>query len=174
MNYRYKCGDEVLKVWVFDDGFKSDVIVLGSSSGKFNKTSNLVIDEDEKGRYFKWGKTKVYLNDWLRTSMKEIKERLDSNKMITSDDLCQAILSDGAENVRLLVPMRTVRGFFSRKGKTKNILCKIKEDCLREIYKNHKIVVVPVKPDDRVESSREFCASDMLLLIYSGQVKIVV
>ena len=43
--------------------------------------------------------------------MKELKEKIENGEWITSDDLCQAIMTDGIENVRFIVPLNTTCGF---------------------------------------------------------------
>lgn len=63
------------------------------------------IREDEHGKFFTWNRNKIYLNDWIRTSMKELKQKIDNDEWVTSEDLCQAIMSDGVRNVRFIVPM---------------------------------------------------------------------
>ena len=167
MTYKYKCGDEVIRVWVWDDDFHTDVSV---SDNKTHKSYNRTIREDKNGKFFTWNKNKIYLNDWIRISMKELNERVERKEWITSDDLCQAILSDGIENVRFIVPLRS--GFLSKEYK--DVLCKIKEEYNREVKGNYKLVVVPVEPDMTVPSRDEFYTMDMTELIREGIIKIVV
>ena len=173
MNYRYKCGNEVIRVWVWSDDFHTEVSVTDNKS---NKTYNRTIREDENGKFFTWNKNKVYLKDWIRISMKELKEKIERKEWVTSDDLCQAILSDGIDNVRFIVPLNTVCGFgfFLDGNEFKDTVCKIEERWNREVSHNYKLVVVPVEPDETVASSKDFYTSDMILLIQSGHIKIVV
>lgn len=172
MNYRYKCGNEVIRVWVWNDDFHTEVSVTDNKS---NKSYDRTIREDENGKFFTWNKNKVYLNDWIRTSMKELKEKIERKEWVTSDDLCQAILSDGIDNVRFIVPLNTVCGFgfFLDGNKFKDTVCKIEERWNREVSHNYKLVVVPVGPDETVASSRDFYTSDMMSLIQSGHIRIV-
>lgn len=175
MNYRYKCGNKEISVWVWNDDFHIEVTV---ASSKDNKTCDRTIREDENGKFFTWDKNKIYLNDWIRTSMKELKEKVDKKEWLTSDDLCQAILSDGIENVRFIVPLNIVsaRGFgisLLDGNKTKETICKIEERYNREVKQNYKIVVVPAEPDETVANSSDFYISDMISLIRSGYIKIV-
>ena len=73
MNYRYNCGNEVVRVWVWNDDFHTEVTV---TDNKTNKSYDRSIREDENGKFFTWNKHKIYLNDWIRISMKELKEKL--------------------------------------------------------------------------------------------------
>lgn len=172
MNYNYKCGNEVIKVWVWNDNFHNDVTV---GDNKTKKSYRRTIRNDENGKFFTWNKNKIYLNDWIKTSMKELKDKIDNNVWVTPDDLCQAILSDGVDNVRFIVPLHTVliSGFFVYSDKTEDTLCKIQERWNREVKNNYKITLVPVEPDETVESSRDFYTCDMLSLIKDGYIKII-
>lgn len=174
MNYRYKCGNKEISVWVWNDDFHTEVTV---TSSKDNKTYDRTIREDENGKFFTWDKNKIYLNDWIRTSMKELKEKVDKKEWVTSDDLCQAILSDGIENVRFIVPLNIVsaRGFgisLLDGNKTKETVCKIEERYNRKVKQNYKLVVAPVETDETVANSSDFYTSDMISLIRSGYIKI--
>lgn len=170
MNYRYNCGNEVVRVWVWDDDFHTEVTV---TDNKTNKGYERTIREDGNGKFFTWNKNKIYLNDWIRTSMKELKEKVDRKEWVTSDDLCQAILSDGVENARFIVPMGLSLGFFVDGSRFKDVECKIEERRYRAVKENYKIVVVPVETDEEVASYEDFYTTDMISLIKSGNIKIV-
>ena len=175
MNYRYNCGNEVVRVWVWNDDFHKEVTV---TDNKTNKGYDRTIREDENGKFFTWNKHKVYLNDWIRTSMKELKEKIEKKEWVTSDDLYQAILSDGIENARFIVPLNTVsvRGFgisLLDGRKTKDTVCKIEERYNREVRNNYKLTLVPVETDETVASSHDYYTMDMISLIKEGYIKIV-
>jgi hypothetical protein len=174
MYYKYKCGNEIIEVWVWSD----DRPELTVYDNKTNKSFKRSIREDEKGKFFMWNKNKIYLNDWIRISMKELKEKIDRNEFVISDDLCQAILSDGIDNVRFIVPLNVVslRMFgitMYDNSEFKDTLCKIEEGWNREVRQNYKLTLVPVEPDETVERSREFYISDMIQLIQEGIIKII-
>lgn len=173
MTYKYKCGDEIIKVWVWNDDFHNEVTV---TNNKNNKGYDRTIREDENGKFFTWNRNKIYLNNWIKTSMKELKDKIEKKERVTSDDLCQAILSDGIENVRFIVPLNTVccGGFFLNGNKFKDTVCKIKEEWNREVIQNYKLIVVPVEPDETIASKRDFYTSDMISLIVDGYIKIIV
>lgn len=170
MIYKYKCGNEIIKVWVAND--HTNVSVMNKKS--YDRT----VREDKNGKFFTWNKHKIYLNDWMKTSMKELKEKIENKEWVTSDDLCQAILSDGIENVKFVVPLNVVSikgfGFSLLSGNEfKDTICKIKERYNREVAQNYKLIVVPVEPDETIASECDFYTSDMLSLIQSGHIKIV-
>ena len=48
MNYRYNCGNEVVRVWVWNDDFHTEVTV---TDNKTNKSYERTIREDENGRF---------------------------------------------------------------------------------------------------------------------------
>ena len=101
MTYKYKCGNEIIRVFVWNDDFHNEVSVEDT---KTRKSYDRTIREDENGKFFTWNRNKIYLNDWLKISMKELKEKIENGEWITSDDLCQAIMTDGIENVRFMTP----------------------------------------------------------------------
>ena len=138
------------------------------------KCGNEIIREDENGKFFTWNRNKIYLNDWIKISMKELKEKIENGEWITSDDLCQAIMTDGIENVRFMVPLNTTCGLFFLNGNEfKDTLCKVEERWNREIKQNYKIVLIPEEPDDSVTSSRDYYTTDFVSLIKEGHIKIV-
>lgn len=170
MNYRYNCGDEVIRVGVWDNDLHATVIVTDNKTKKAYIRS---IHEDENGTFFTWNKNKIYLNDWIRTSMRELKERVNRKEWITSDDLCQAILSDGVDNVRFIIPLYTVSGGLGTSLKTKGTVCKIEERYNREVKNNYKLTVVPVDPDATVANRADYYTEDMASLIREGRIKII-
>lgn len=170
MTYNYKCGDEIIRVWNWDDDFHTYVSV-STKDRCYDRT----IHEDEHGKFFTWNKRKIYLADWIRISMTELKQKIANNEDVWDDDLCQAILSDGIENARFIVPLNTRCGFWLLNGNEfENVLCKIKESWNREVKRNYKLVLVPVEPNDNVASSRELYTSDMLSLIKKGFIEIII
>ena len=172
MIYKYKCGNEIIKVFVWNDDFHTEVTIEDT---KTQKSYDRTIREDKNGRFFTWNRNKIYLNDWIKISMKELKEKIEKDEWITSDDLCQAIMTDGIENVRFMVPLNTTCGLFFLNGnKFKDTLCKVEERWNREIKQNYKIVLIPEEPDDSVASSCEYYTTDFVSLIKEGHIKIVI
>lgn len=173
MMYKYKCGEEIINVFVWSDDFHKEVTIHDK------KLYERTIREDGHGKFFTWNRNKIYINDWIKTSMKELKQKFDNDERVTSDDLCQAIMSDGVENVRFIVPMDvvTARAFglcIVDGNKHKDTLCKIDERWNREVERNYKIVLVPVYSDDEVIREEDYYTSDLIDLIKHGHIKIVV
>ena len=172
MTYKYKCGNEIIEVWTWDDEFHNKVEVRDRKTSKSYKRT---IREDENGKFFTWNKHKIHLHDWVRVSLKELKEKIEHGEWVTSDDLCQAILTDGIDNARFIVPLNTVCGFgfFLDGNKFKDTLCKVEERWNREVKQNYKLILVPVEPDNDVASYHDYYTMDMISLIKSGHIKIV-
>lgn len=106
--------------------------------------------------------------------MKELKEKIENGEWVTSDDLCQAIMTDGIDNVRFMVPLNTTCGLFFLNGNEfKDTLCKVEERWNREIKQNYKIILIPVEPDESIASSCDYYTSDFVSLIKEGHIKIV-
>jgi hypothetical protein len=173
MIYKYKCNDEILEVWVSPYKYHGHVTV-------YDKTGHDVkIQEDEQGEFFVWKDTNININDWIKISMKELKEMIDKKEFVTSDMLCQAILSDGIDNARFMVPLNTVSLCMFDIAlidcdNFKDTLCKIKEEWNREVRQDYKLVLVPVENDETVESRHEYYTSDMIQLIQEGIIKIII
>lgn len=49
MNYNYKCNNEIIRVFVWDDDFHNEVSVEDT---KKRRSYNRTIREDEKGKFF--------------------------------------------------------------------------------------------------------------------------
>ena len=96
-------------IFVWNDDFHNKVSVEDT---KTQKLYDRTIREDENGKFFTWNCNKIYLNDWIKISIKELKENIENGEWVTSYDLCQAIMTDGVENVRFIVPLNTRCGLF--------------------------------------------------------------
>ena len=158
MDYKYNCGNEVIRVWVWNDDFHTEVSV---TDNKTKKIYERTIREDECGKFFTWNKNKIYLDNWIRITMKELKDKIDSKEWCTSDELCQAILTDGVDNVRFIVPLNTISmrvlGLPLADGDNFNdVLCKINEEYLHDVKQNYKLTLIPVEPTEDTVSRREF------------------
>lgn len=171
MFYKYKCGNEIIRVFVWDDDSHNNVLVEDT---KTLRSYDRTIREDENGKFFTWNRNKIYLNDWIKVSMKEFKEKIEKGEWVTSDDLCQAIMTDGIDNVRFMVPLNTTCGLFFLNGNEfKDTLCKVEERWNRKIKQNYKIILVPVEPDDSVACSSDYYTGDFVSLIEEGRIKII-
>ena len=176
MIYKYNCGNEAIRVWVWNDDFHTEVSV---TDNKTKKTYERTIREDEGGKFFTWNKNKIYLDNWIRITMKELKDKIDSKEWCTDSEFCQAILTDGVDNVRFIVPLNTIsmRVFgvsLADGNKFKDTLCNIKEEYLHEVKRNYKLTLVPVESSEYTVNRTDFYTDDMISLIRSGHIKIVV
>lgn len=172
MTYKYKCENEVISVFVWNDDFHNKVSVKDTKTGK---SYDCTIEKDENGKFFTWNCNKIYLNNWIKTSMKDLKKKIENEELITSDDLCQSIMSEGIENVRFIIPLNTTYSLGLLNGnKFKNTLCKIEERQNREVKQNHRIVLTPVEPNESIVNSRDYYTEDFISLIKNGNIKIVV
>lgn len=170
MYYKYKCANKTIRVFVSSYDFDNYVAVEDNG-----KLYDRITREDKFGKFFTWDCEKIYLNDWVRSSMKELKWKIENNIRVTSDDLCQAIMSDGIENVRFKVPLNTTCGFgfFLNGNEFKETLCMIKEEPNRNVKQNYKITLVPVNPNSSIASKTDYYTMDFLSLIESGNIQIV-
>lgn len=154
MFYKYKYDGGIIIVHRFPDVNHVEI-----EDGKHILRILRDIEEDEKGKFFTMPKGKIYLDDWIKTSVKELKERIQIGDFVVSEDLCKAIMSDGVDDVR----------FINEDG----ILCKVKETPNRELERNYKIRLVPIEPKEDIASKFDYYTGDFLGLIKAGFVKIV-
>lgn len=172
MYYKYKCKDEIIKVWVWNTTYHKEVTVHTDK-----KPYDRTIREDSKGKFFTWNKEKIYLNDWVRMTMKELKEKIDRDEWVVSDDLTQAILTDGVENVRFECPLNPIDFVIGgvalcNASESVRTLCKVTEKRYK-VENNYKLTVVPVD-ENLMVGSNNYYISDMIGLIKDGHIKIVV
>lgn len=176
MFYKYNCGKEIITVWVWNDNYHNDVIVTDNIT---RKSYNRTIRENTNGKFFTWNKNKIYVDNWIKISMKELKEKIKKKEWCTSNELCQAILTEGIENVRLNVPMNIISMKIfdiplANGNQFKKTLCKIEERHNYEVKNNYKLTVTPVNSDESVSKYRDFYTTDMLSLIQDGIIEIVI
>lgn len=177
MYYNFNINGEKTRVWMWNDDFHTSV---GVDDCKRNRQFERTIRTDENGKkFFTWNKTKVYLKNYITMSMKELKEKIETGEWIIGDDLTQAILHDGIENVRFIVPLNPVSiavpelGFALCDGmKYVDVLCKVVEK-RHKVKDNYKIDIVPVDENAMV-GSHDFYTCDFVSMIKSGHIKIVV
>lgn len=172
MNYNFKCKNNIIRVWCWDTSYHDYVTIYTNERGY-----DRAIREDGRGRFFTWNREKIYLKDWIRLSMKELKNKIDNLDWVTSDDLTQAILTDGVENVRFECPLNPISVTFDNialcnASEHINVLCKISEKRYK-VGKNYKITVIPVDENILV-GAKDYYIGDMIGLIQSGHIKIII
>ena len=176
MIYQYKLkNNKIISVFVSNDDFSTVVDIYEK-----NKTIELKIKSDNNNnkKYFVYKKEKVYLDNWIKSSMKELKEKVDQGKKIYSDELCRAILSDGVNNVRFLAPFNVVQASFLGislldGSNFEFVKARIVEEFNREIKNNYKIKLIPEEQNENISSSHDFYTSDFAQLINNGVIKII-
>ena len=171
MEYNFNINGEITGVWYYDDDFHESVTVRTK-----DKCYDRTIREDQNGKFFTWNKCKVYLNDWIRISLEEFNLMIEKGEHITSDHLCQMLLTEGIENVKVYAPMSSIDMIIPEfnialcnGSKRETVECKIEEEFLHTIKDNYKLKLVPV---DRLHySSHSFYTSDMISFIKRGDIK---
>lgn len=175
MTYLYDCGNEVIKVWR-NNLCETTVCVETTINGEYREFKRTV-REDKKGKFFTWNKNKIYIDNFKKISIQSIKDKLANGEWITDDELCQAIMSEGVENVRFIIPMMAVSGRFmgivtcdptSRIDK----VCHIEEGFNRNVVDNYKFNFVPDEYDGSTCSHEEYYVLDFVDLLRSGHAKI--
>lgn len=154
MNYKYRCKNEIIEVNV-DEENKTAVVFYKGREG-----CPRTIIEGNDGKFFTWNRQKIYLNDYITISMKELKQRVEKDERISKLDFDIAIFNDGIENVRLMVP----NSFFLSRISGK-VICKVEYGGLDD----HLTVT---RLDDNI---KELWTTDSLVRsIQTGSIDIVI
>ena len=153
MNYKYRCKNEIIEVNV-DEENKTAIVFYKGREG-----CPRTIIEGNDGKFFTWNRQKIYLNDYITISMKELKQRVEKDERISKLDFDIAIFNDGIENVRLMVPNSF---FLSRSGG--KAICKI------EYYKPDSLIVTRL--DDNIKGL--WATYSLVRSIQTGSIDIVI
>lgn len=174
MTFTYDCNGTIIKVWRSNNEDFTNCVTVEDNGRDYKRS----IISDNKGKFFTWNKTKIYLDDFCKITLDSLKAKVDRDEFITEDELLQAILSEGVENVRFNVPMMVVDarafGLVSVKNDERiNKICHIKESFNRNVMDAYKITLVPDDYDETTLSHEDYYATDLVSCIRSGYIKIV-
>ena len=114
-------------------------------------------------------------------TIKEIKEMLVNGTTFSDQDLCDAIINEGVENVRFLVPLIAVKSRSDIISGVVNIdiykridtECIIVETDRRRVEDCYKIVLEPVNFTGQTLRNGEFYVSDFVSMLRKGEAKIL-
>ena len=134
MYFKYKCGKKIIDVWKSSNEFVNNVIVFDDHT-KRDYSRSLISENDRV--FFTWNRHKIYLDDYIHTSIAEINEKIKKDDWITSNDLCVAILSEGIDNVRFTIPLSLYDGESSEKE-----VFHIKEEFNRIVMDDYKYLLI--------------------------------
>ena len=177
MIYKYDCGDEIIDVFRSNNEFSNKVSVETYKNGKY-MSYDRTIREDDLGKFFTWNKKKIYLDNFKKISIQTIKDKLANDECITDDELCQAIMSEGMENIRFIVPMMSVSSRFmglTTCDPTNRIekICHIEEGFNRKVSDCYKFTFVPDEYDGNTCSKEDKYVIDIISSLQSGDIKIL-
>ena len=114
-------------------------------------------------------------------TIKDIKEMLVNGTTFNDHDLCDAIIHEGVENVRFLVPLIAVK---SRSDIIPGVVnvdifkridteCIIVETDRRRVEDCYKIVLEPIVFTGQTLRNEEFYVSDLVSMLRRGEAKIL-
>ena len=152
MNFKYNINGKPVNVFIWGDQ-RDEVFVYDTDEVK------CLVNNDKDGKYFIYNNEKIYIEDFIKYSMDDIKSFI-RNKKLTSDLLCQAILSEGSESLRFLMP-----DFYNKE----NHIVKIQEGFNREIRQNFKFTLIDVHTDRVIYDS---CISVFVGFLNKGIAKV--
>lgn len=177
MIYKYDCGDEIIDVFRSNNEFSNKVSVETYKNGKY-MSYDRTIREDDLGKFFTWNKKKIYLDNFKKISIQTIKDKLANDEWITDDELCQAIMSEGIENVKFIIPMALVNCRFMGLltydyNQTIDKICHIEEGFNRKVSDCYKFTFVPDEYDENTCSKEDKYVIDIISSLQSGDIKIL-
>ena len=161
MYFKYKCGKKVISVWLSGNKFASSVIIYDDHTKR--DYSRSLISENDGRIFFTWNRHKIYLNDYIRTSISEINEKIKKGEWITSNDLGVAILSEGVDKVRFTIPLSFYDGESSKKE-----VFHIKEEFNRMIMDDYKYLLI----SEDGEKKLHLYTSDIVSFLRDGYVTV--
>lgn len=149
MYYTYLCNGE--KIRVFQWNFKGRGVTVDYDGNDYD----VPILTDNCGKYFIWKDVKIYLDDFIKISIEELKDKMKENKYwLTDEYLVTTILSEGVDHVGFVL-------------KETNTLYKIDESRY-PVKNNYKITLVA--PD---KSYHNFYTMDFAYMVMDGIFDIV-
>lgn len=164
MYFKYNCNGKVINVFRYMSNEFNKTVEVDSGKKSFIRS----LHKDDKGEFFTWNKQKIYVNNWIRMSMSELKNHIEKNDIhLMSDDLCIGIMTDKPENVRLRVPSNLLMCNNSKD----TVICHIEEGFNREVSHNYKLRLVHIM-DNGVKRYHDTYTSDLFSLIRSNIVTI--
>ena len=167
----YEINGKVFRVWVGKYSFYASVY---DSAGNEHERK---IHEDETGKYFSYGGTKVYLENWIRISFDEFIQKLKAeNQYVFKYDLVNMILTEGIDKLRFTIPMDVVTGrifgiTMSDGTSFKDKICVIDES-RHKLEDTYKIGVHVEDYDETTRYYDDFYLEDFLSMIERGQINI--
>lgn len=136
-------------------------------------TCNIIDNE-----YFVYNGTKVFLDDYIRLTLSDLLEKISNNDIITRDDICNVIMTEGIDNIYFTIPMNTVSvqvyGIgFANVHDTVDKRCVVdeREYAVKDGYKMG-FRVCDEDYDGTTIQYRSFYADDLASLINNRQIKI--
>lgn len=177
MTYIYECGNETISVWRTND----DVVAVEMYKDGHYRDYKRTVHEDENGKFFTWNHEKIYLDNFKKISIKSVKEKFENGDWVTDSELCQAILSEGIDKVRFIIPMSVVDCRINYNGyglvatnpnNRVNKVCHIVEDFNRKVSDNYKLRLY-ADDEDMAVTYEDYYVSDLVGSLRSGYIQIV-
>lgn len=94
------------------------------------------IKKDENGEFIVYSEHKIYLNDWIRITIDEFNQKIENKEWLTSENLCQTILTEGIDKIRFYFNY-----IVGRDGK--RVEFHIEEGFNRKVHEDYKLKLVP-------------------------------
>lgn len=193
MDYSYKMKNgEILKVFfnnlVSDMDTKNGIygtISFWKNNNKKYKEYIRSVRKDENGkRFFTWDKEKIYLDDFIAYSPKELVKRFyDKDNTLYGGDICRTLQKYGMDSLRLYINVKPleiidfpgigrftfeVTSSFENKDKYVWIEYRFFPEYLRMPEDNYMLKLIPAKDKDlSIYPKKDYYVDDLAGLIFS-------
>lgn len=175
MYYSYNTHNGEVLAFISFESYNDRVYLRTQANPDYENT--VVLYNNKNGDLaFNYDGEEILFKDFIKTSMKEIKQKISNNEHVTSDELMLAIICDGMNNVRfgmdMPVPDVVVPGLgFAICGdKTKRCTCKPVEEYLGMPHEDYKIGLEAVRePEDNEYTCEDrYYTSDFTSMLCNG------
>lgn len=165
--------------YIFNDGTQDFDVWMNSWSDTIKIDNKYIrsLRTDDSGKFFTWNKKKFYVDDYKKISINSIKDKINRKEWFTDSEFCQAVLSEGVDNIKFNVPMNIVD--FSLFGltlvdstKTINKICHIEESYNRFVHDTYKLKLVVDDYDGSTVKTHDYYITDFVSLLRDGYISI--
>lgn len=128
--------------------------------------------KDNKGFYFMYDAEKVYLNNYIYLSIKELINKIHYGNFIIDDFI--STLKKESKNIVIIEKIPEFSGdkLYDENIHMKEVACELVDDKYKECLWYHYIETVPIDEEDRkIYGKNRYYVSDLYFLIKNGYFK---
>lgn len=173
MYYKYNTHNGEVRAFISLDSFNDSVHIYAGDNTEYS--TNLY--NNKSGELaFNYEGEEILFKDFIKTSMSEIRQKIYDKELVFSNELMQAIICDGIDNVRFRMDMRVPDMIIPEMGialcgeKKKACVCSLVEEYLHMPHESYKLSFMAVaEPKSEVVTCKEkMYADDFASMLCDG------